>query len=166
MIVVTVFLSILNKKQFHLVQNRKENCHHDHIPFNYKGNGNSFSQWRDSHAATSNSLFCPLKKNPIVFTNFLLNWIQTSCRSVTYQYENCKFNQITINLTINWILYLCANMGHPLQRLNIEHSILWTVWMMNEVKWNPYQSVHSLWPLYLINISNQSVLWLFFFMVL
>ena len=25
--------------EFHLVQNRKENCHHDHIPFNLKGNG-------------------------------------------------------------------------------------------------------------------------------
>ena len=25
--------------EFHLVQNRKENCHHDHIPFNVKGNG-------------------------------------------------------------------------------------------------------------------------------
>ena len=37
---MTVFLSILNKMNFHLVQNRKENCHHDHIPFNVKGNGN------------------------------------------------------------------------------------------------------------------------------
>ena len=25
--------------EFHLVQNRQENCHHDHIPFNLKGNG-------------------------------------------------------------------------------------------------------------------------------
>ena len=40
MIVVTVFLSILNQIEFHLVQNRKENCYHDHIPFNMKGNGN------------------------------------------------------------------------------------------------------------------------------
>ena len=40
MIVVTVFLSILNQMNFHLLQNRKENCHHDHIPFNVKGNGN------------------------------------------------------------------------------------------------------------------------------
>ena len=30
----------------HLVQNRKENCHHDHIPFKVKGNGNIvFSVW-------------------------------------------------------------------------------------------------------------------------
>ena len=35
---VTVFLSILNQMEIHLVQNRKENCHHDHIPFNLKGN--------------------------------------------------------------------------------------------------------------------------------
>ena len=31
-------LSILNQMDSHLVQNRKENCHHDHIPFNFKGN--------------------------------------------------------------------------------------------------------------------------------
>ena len=41
MIVVTVFLSILSQMKFNLVQNRDENCHHDHIPFiNVKGNGN------------------------------------------------------------------------------------------------------------------------------
>ena len=31
MIVVTVFLPILNPMKLHLVHNRKENCHHDHI---------------------------------------------------------------------------------------------------------------------------------------
>ena len=40
MIVVTFFLSILNQMEFHMVQNRKENCHHDDIPFNVKGNSN------------------------------------------------------------------------------------------------------------------------------
>ena len=40
MIVVTVFLSFLNQMEIHLVQNRKENCPHDHMPFNMKGNGN------------------------------------------------------------------------------------------------------------------------------
>ena len=34
MIVVTVFFLILNQMEILLVQNRKENCHHDHIPFN------------------------------------------------------------------------------------------------------------------------------------
>ena len=38
MIVVTVFYSILNLMEIHVVQNRKENCHHDHIPFHLKGN--------------------------------------------------------------------------------------------------------------------------------
>ena len=36
---VRVFLLILNQMDFHLVQNRKEYCHHDHIPLNLKGNG-------------------------------------------------------------------------------------------------------------------------------
>ena len=39
MIEVTVFLSILNQMELHLGQNREENCHHDHIPINVKGNG-------------------------------------------------------------------------------------------------------------------------------
>ena len=29
-----------NQMEFYLVQNRKENYHHNHIPFNLKGNGN------------------------------------------------------------------------------------------------------------------------------
>ena len=33
-------LRFFNQMEFHLVHNRKENCHHDHIPFNVKGNGN------------------------------------------------------------------------------------------------------------------------------
>ena len=37
---VTVFFLILNQMEFHLVQNRKGNCHLDHIPFTLKGNGN------------------------------------------------------------------------------------------------------------------------------
>ena len=40
MIVVTGFLSILKQIEFHLVQNRKKSCRHDHIPSNLKGNGN------------------------------------------------------------------------------------------------------------------------------
>ena len=47
MIVVTVFFSILNQMEFNLVQNRKENCHHDHTPFNVKGIGSTvFSVWK------------------------------------------------------------------------------------------------------------------------
>ena len=36
----TVFVSIFNQLEFHLVQNRKEHSHHDYIPFNVKGNRN------------------------------------------------------------------------------------------------------------------------------
>ena len=47
----TVFLSILNQMDFHLVQNREENCHYDHIPLNVKENANIvfFSVQVDSH---------------------------------------------------------------------------------------------------------------------
>ena len=44
MIVMTVFLSILNQMNIHLFQNRKENCHHDHIPFNVKGKCHAFTK--------------------------------------------------------------------------------------------------------------------------
>ena len=47
MIMVTVFLSILNQMDIHLVQNRKENSHHDHTTFKSKGIGiEVFSVWR------------------------------------------------------------------------------------------------------------------------
>ena len=39
MITLKVFLSILSEMEFYFVQNRKENCHHDHIPLNLKENG-------------------------------------------------------------------------------------------------------------------------------
>ena len=35
---------------FNLVQNRKEKCHHDHIPLNLKGNGDTvFSVYQHLH---------------------------------------------------------------------------------------------------------------------
>ena len=40
LIMVTVFLLILSQMEFHLFQNLKGNCHHDHILFNVKGNRN------------------------------------------------------------------------------------------------------------------------------
>ena len=42
MIVVTVFLQIMNPTEFRLVHNQKENCHYDHIPFNFKVNRKRF----------------------------------------------------------------------------------------------------------------------------
>ena len=32
----------LKQMEFHLVKNQNENCYHDHIPFNLKGNGDIF----------------------------------------------------------------------------------------------------------------------------
>ena len=32
----------MKQMDFHLVHNQKENCHHDHIPINLKGNENIF----------------------------------------------------------------------------------------------------------------------------
>ena len=56
---------ILNQMEFHLIQNRKENCHHNHIQFNVKGIGSiAFSVY--SIATTEwlkcafNSLLIPL----------------------------------------------------------------------------------------------------------
>ena len=41
MIVMTVLLSIFNTNGIPFgSENQKENCYHDHIPFNVKGNGN------------------------------------------------------------------------------------------------------------------------------
>ena len=54
MIVVTIFLSILNQIEFNLVQNRKENCHHDHIPFDVKGNRIRVFSVRDPIKVPSN----------------------------------------------------------------------------------------------------------------
>ena len=34
---------------FNLVQDRKENCHHNHIPFNVKENGNMVSSMYDGN---------------------------------------------------------------------------------------------------------------------
>jgi len=47
MTLVTGFLSILNQMEIHLVQNRKENRHYDHISFNVKGDENIVFSVRD-----------------------------------------------------------------------------------------------------------------------
>ena len=63
MIVVSVFLSILNQMELHLVQNGKEKCHHDHIPFNLKGNGNIvFSLYDPSDTSLLDSIKDPLNQ--------------------------------------------------------------------------------------------------------
>ena len=42
MVVMRGFLSIVNKRELILVENPRENCNHDHIPFDLKGNENIF----------------------------------------------------------------------------------------------------------------------------
>ena len=54
---VTVFLSILNQMECHLVQNRKDICHHDHIPFNVKGNGDIVLSVHNRLACTSRAKY-------------------------------------------------------------------------------------------------------------
>ena len=67
LIVVTIFRSILNQMDFHLVLNRKENYHHDHIPFTVKGNGNIvFSV----HTEKPFRNVINLNRNEILFTIF------------------------------------------------------------------------------------------------
>ena len=76
MIVVTGFLSILNQIEFHLVQNRKENCFHDHIPFSVKLNGNIvFSLQCDGKTTTTRRTavreiaFRPINSSDVIFCN-------------------------------------------------------------------------------------------------
>ena len=52
------FLFFNEPNEIHLVQNRKENCHHDHIPFDVKGNGNIvFSLQLHSFDAVNDEVF-------------------------------------------------------------------------------------------------------------
>ena len=55
MIVETVFFTILNQMEFHLVQNRKEKRHHGHIPFNVKGNRNIVFSVQMAEALTAHA---------------------------------------------------------------------------------------------------------------
>ena len=65
----TVFLSISNQMEFHLVQNRKKNCHHDHIPLNLKGNGiRVFQAGRQQHGpdASTHHLCCSVIQQTVI----------------------------------------------------------------------------------------------------
>ena len=52
---VTVFFSIWNQMDFHLVQIRKENCHHDHIPFNVE------RKWEYSFLSVRGKIFIRIR---------------------------------------------------------------------------------------------------------
>ena len=90
MIVVTVFLSNLNQMEIHLVQNRKENCHHDHIPFNLKRNGILvFSVW-----GNSTTIRCTAVREMVFFgiMESLLKSSETMQRSRHYGIKRLKWD--------------------------------------------------------------------------
>ena len=93
-IMMTVFLSILNQMEFYLVQNRKENCHYDHIPFHEKGNENIvFSVYMPryfSHVATlysEVSFQIPLAEGAYPSSKFKNTWNSEFCVQNYFQYH-------------------------------------------------------------------------------
>jgi len=63
----------LNQMEFHLVQNLKENCHHDHIPFNVKGKGNIvFSVKRPESIDTNSNTKIGISWNVLNTSNFIV----------------------------------------------------------------------------------------------
>ena len=85
MVVVTVFLSILNRMKFHSDQNRKKICHHDHIPFNVKGNVN------------------------IVSSGYLQYYVITCFLRYNGGYKSYRLSNLSLQLCT--ILYIEANRG-------------------------------------------------------
>ena len=65
------------KIEFHLVQNRNENCHHDHIPFNLKGNGNRVFSVK-AEFGSPQTVWCAR----FAFLIFLMNRIQTVAKKI------------------------------------------------------------------------------------
>ena len=53
----------------HFVQNRKENCHHDHIPFNVKGIGNIVFSVRSDKKPHTEMNFCYKKTTWLTIAN-------------------------------------------------------------------------------------------------
>ena len=53
---VTVFPLIVIQMEFYLVPNRKETCHHDHIPFNLKLNWNKVMWMGEIRLGTSTTI--------------------------------------------------------------------------------------------------------------
>ena len=85
---VTDLFSILNQMEFHLVQNRKENCHHDHIPFNVKRIGNIvFAVCWSNYYGTD---FSFLRSYPISLRKF-------QCSQICLRTEKSFRNLIKLN---------------------------------------------------------------------
>ena len=88
---MTVFLFILNQMEFHLVQNRMEHCHHDHIPFNVKGNGiRVFSVWAPRRGRNYRGLFEVPSNNRYAITQ--INTISFTFKLKTeYEFDNYPY---------------------------------------------------------------------------
>ena len=98
MIVVTVFYSILNQMEFYLVQNGMETCHHDHILFNVKGNGNIvFSVYAESKQFLN--LAKLLNQIRIAISLFRLICHQTELHLVTNRSEKYNHNPSLVSFS-------------------------------------------------------------------
>ena len=101
MIVVTVLLSIFNQMEFDLVQNRKENCHHDHIPFNLKGNGNIvFSVYMHSLCL----LFWIYAHCRYIHSLFILFWIDAHYTCIVCA-SYCEYIHYTCIVCVSYCEY-------------------------------------------------------------
>ena len=74
----------LNQIDFHLVQNRKENCLHDHIPLNVEGNRNIVFSVRVCDSRAGSVIYSPARKTlDDIKPNFVLY-------SIYYMYIVCR----------------------------------------------------------------------------
>ena len=102
MIVVTVFLSILNQMEIYLVQSRKGNCHHNHIPFNVKGN--------------ENIIFFSVQDYTILFSwvdmielQFALIIVRENVHNNSFFVQNLIAGWKSSSLTKSWIITLLVH---------------------------------------------------------
>ena len=110
MIVVTVSLTILNKMEFKLVHNQKENCHRDHISFNSKGNENPihwvYLSWHWQELINSKRRVHASHWHPGELTHF---------QNVFYEYLNtrekmCQLRRIAMP---SFVSHAKLNFGFP-----------------------------------------------------
>ena len=102
--------------EFHLVQNRKENCHHDHIPFDLKENGNIVFSVIGKLQALSES--CNHRKPRVKYYS---DYLLTSVYALIF--DSCT------NLHI-YIYMLLYNVLGSTYLENIYHARLTLIYMM------------------------------------
>ena len=80
---------------FYLVQNQKENCHHDHIPLNLKGNGNIVFSARSE-------IFVTISKYDSVFHSRTIKWIVLFIKFFQVCFKSKLFIFYTIISNLIW----------------------------------------------------------------